>query len=36
MNLRYVQLDCFREQLAFLPMQIDLGQNQITNTYNFY
>ena len=31
-----VQLGCFREQVAFLPMQITLGPNQITNTYTFY
>ena len=31
----YVQVGCYCKAVAFLSMQITLGQNQITNTFNF-
>ena len=30
----YVQLGCLHEQVTLLPVQIALGQNQITKAYN--
>ena len=33
---RYVKLGCLHEMVASLPMQITLGQNHITKTYNFF